>query len=83
MFVLEVCYTGMDFGGGGVQGVATPPPPNGQSHSINYSAADVLSHADALIYLAKSLVVVVVSSIQVFVHKSWCSLRFCTCWSAC
>ena len=40
---------------GGVSGVATPP--NGQSHS----ATDVLSHADALIYMAKSLVVVVVS----------------------
>ena len=48
---------------GGVQGVATPP--NGQSHSIKCSATDVLSHADALIYIAKSLVVVVVSSIQV------------------
>ena len=43
---------------GGVQGVATPP--NGQSHSIKCSATDVLSHADALIYIAKSLVVVVV-----------------------
>ena len=45
---------------GGVQGVATPP--NGQNHSIKYSAIDVLSHADALIDLriAKGLVVVVV-----------------------
>ena len=43
---------------GGVQGVATPP--NGQSHTIKYSAIDVLSHADALIYIAKGLVVVVI-----------------------
>ena len=44
---------------GGVQGVATPP--NGQSHTvIKCSAIDVLSHADALIYIAMSLVVVVV-----------------------
>ena len=31
-----------------------------QSHTIKYNAIDVLSHADALIYIAKSLVVVVV-----------------------
>ena len=35
------------------------------THSIKCSATDVLNHADALIYIAKSLVVVVVSSIQV------------------
>ena len=44
---------------GGVSGVATPP--NGQSHSIKCSSSDVLSHADALVYIANSLVVVVVS----------------------
>ena len=44
---------------GGVQRVATPPP-NGQSHSIKYSTTDVLSLADALIYIAKNLVIVVV-----------------------
>ena len=47
-------------GSGGVQGVATPP--NGQSHSIKRSTANVLS---ALIYIAKCLVVVVVSSMLV------------------
>ena len=41
-------------GGGGVSGVATPP--NGQSHSIKCSTTDVLSHANALIYIAKCLV---------------------------
>ena len=49
--------------GGGVQGVATPP--NGQSHSIKCSTTNVLRYAQALIYIAKSLVVVVVSSKQV------------------
>ena len=43
---------------GGVTGVATPP--NGQSHSIKYSTTDVLSHAEALICIAKCLVVIVV-----------------------
>ena len=42
---------------GGVSGVATPP--NGQSYNIKCSTTDVLSHGDALIYLAKRLVVVV------------------------
>ena len=41
----------------GVQGVATPL----NSHSIKYSAVDVLSQADTLIYIAKGLVVVVVT----------------------
>ena len=71
-------------GGGGVQGVATPP--NGQSHSIKCSTTNVLIYAQALIYIAKSLVVVVVSSKRVVNHsldKLWCSLRFCTYWSAC
>ena len=49
--------------GGGVQGVATPP--NGQSHSIKCSTTNVLRYALALIYIAKSLVVVVVSSKRV------------------
>ena len=48
---------------GGVQGVATSP--NGQSHSIKRSTTNVLRYAQALIYIAKSLVVVVVSSKQV------------------
>ena len=43
---------------GGVQGVATPP--NGQSHTMKYSAINVFSRAGALIYIAKRLVVVVV-----------------------
>ena len=47
-------------GGGGGSGVAAPPPPNGPSHSIKCSTTDVLSHADALIYIAKCLVIVVV-----------------------
>ena len=48
---------------GGVQGVATPP--NGQSHSVKCSTTNVLRYAQALIYIAKSLVVVVVSSKRV------------------
>ena len=55
--------SGADLGGGGVQGVATPP--NGQSHSIKCSTANVLRYAQALVYIAKSLVVVVVSSKRV------------------
>ena len=43
---------------GGVSGVATPPP-NGQSYNIKCSSTDVLSHGDALNYLAKRMVVVV------------------------
>ena len=39
--------------------------PDGQSHSIKCSTTDVLSHAYALIYTTKSLVVVVVNYIQV------------------
>ena len=34
---------------GGVQGVATPPPPNGQSHSIKCSTTNGLRYALALI----------------------------------
>ena len=41
------------------------PPQNGQSHSIKCSTTNVLRYAQALIYIAKSLVVVVVSSKQV------------------
>ena len=48
------------FRGGRFRGLQLPLPPNGQSHSIKYSTIDVLSHADALIYIAKNLVVVVV-----------------------
>ena len=56
----------MDGFRGGVSGVATPPPhPNGQKYSIEYSTTEVPSHAGALIYIAKSLVVVVVSSKRV------------------
>ena len=50
------CHAWADLGGGGRVAI----PPNGQSHSIKYSTTDVLSHADALIYIAKSLVIVVV-----------------------
>ena len=49
---------------GGIQGVATPPNA-GQSHSIKCSTTNVLRYAQALIYIAKSLVVVVVSSKRV------------------
>ena len=59
--ILAETSSGADLGG--VQGVATLP--NGLSHCIKCSATEVLSHADALIYIATSLVVVVVSSIQV------------------
>ena len=55
----------MDLGGGGwggVQGVATPQM---VSHSIKCSTTNVLRYAQALIYIAKSLVVVVVSSKRV------------------
>ena len=76
--------TGADLGGG-VQGVATPP--NGQSHSIKCSTTNVLRYAQALIYIAKSLVVVVMVSskrvVKPLSRQLWCSLRFCTCWSAC
>ena len=54
------------FRGGGVsEGCNPPPPPNGQSHCIKCSTTNVLRYAQALIYTAKSLVVVVVSSKQV------------------
>ena len=56
-------YPGADLGGGGFRGLQ--PPPNGQSHSIKCSTTDVLRYAQALIYIAKSLVVVVVSSKRV------------------
>ena len=55
-------FAGVDLGGV-VQGVATPP--NGQSHSIKYSTTNVLRYAQALIYIAKNSVVVVVSSNRV------------------
>ena len=54
----------MDLGGGGSSGGCNPPP-NGQSHSIKCSTTNVLRYAQALIYIAKSLVVVVVSSKRV------------------
>ena len=60
---LQENFAGADLEGGGVQGVATPP--NGQSHSIKCSTTNVLRYAQALIYIAKSLVVVVVSSKRV------------------
>ena len=64
-FSLEILTPILYRGGfrGGVQGVATPP--NGQSHSIKCSTTNVLRYAQALIYIAKSLVVVVVSSKRV------------------
>ena len=47
---------------GGFRGGSNPPPPpNGQSHSIKYSTTNVFRYAQALIYIAKSLVVVVSS----------------------
>ena len=55
-------YAGADLGEG-VQGVATPP--NGQSHGIKCSTTNMRRYAQALTYIAKSLVVVVVSSKQV------------------
>ena len=55
----------VDLGGGGVQGVATPSPPNSQNHSAKCSATYVLMYVEALIHIAKRLVVVVVSSVQV------------------
>ena len=62
MILLLLIAPGADLGGG-VQGVATPP--NGQSHSIKCSTANVLRYAQALVYIAKSLMVVVVSSKRV------------------
>ena len=51
------------FRGGGGSGGCNPP--NGQSHSVKCSTTNVLRYAQALIYIAKSLVVVVVSSKRV------------------
>ena len=45
--------------GGGGSGAATLP--NGKGHNIKCSTADVLSYANALIYIAKCLVVVIVN----------------------
>ena len=51
--------TGADLEGGGVSRVVTPPPPpNDLSYNIKCSTADTLSHGDALIYIAKVVVVV-------------------------
>ena len=53
-------------GGGGVEwGSGGCNPPNGQCHSIKCSTTNALRYAQALIYIAKSLVVVVASSKQV------------------
>ena len=46
-------------GGGGPPPQPPPPPPNGQIHRIKYSTTDVLSVAGGLIYIAKSLVIVI------------------------
>ena len=45
----------MDFNWkGGDQGVAIPPPPNGQSHSAKCSATVLIyMYVEALIYIAK------------------------------
>ena len=51
--VWSLLITWADLGSGGCN------PPNGLSHSIKCSTTEVLSHADALVYIAKSLVVVV------------------------
>ena len=61
MHLLGISHVRGGSGGRGGQGVATPSP-NGQSHSIKCNTADMLSHANTLIYIA---VVIVVSSIQV------------------
>ena len=53
----EKWNTGADLEGG-ASGVATPP--NGHSCNIKCSTTDVLSHGDAMIYIAKRLVVVLV-----------------------
>ena len=58
---LQENFAGADLEGGGGSGA----PPNGQSHSIKCSTTNVLRYAQALIYIAKSLVVVVVSSKRV------------------
>ena len=52
-----------DLGGGGDSGGCNSP--NGQSHSIKCSTTNVHRYAQALIYIVKSLVVVVVSSKRV------------------
>ena len=69
-------------GGGGGEGGGRGLP---QSHGIKCTTTNVLRYAQALIYIAKSLVVAVVSSKRVVkpLDRLWCSLRFCTCWSAC
>ena len=67
-------------GGSGLQPPPPPPPPPKmvwQSYSIECSVIDVPSHARALIYIVKSLVVVVVSSKHVVLKnhsldKLWC-----------
>ena len=53
MCCLSLSYTMGGSRGGGVSGVATPQM---VSHSIKCSTTDVLSHANALIYIAKCLV---------------------------
>ena len=45
---------------GGLLGLQPPPPKWPESPYIKYSTTDVLSIADTLIYIAKSLVIVVV-----------------------
>ena len=48
---------GADLGWGGMDSGGCNLPPNGQSHSIRCSTTNVLRYAQALIYIAKSLVV--------------------------
>ena len=64
-FFIAMCRGGFNGGGGGVATPPPPPPPNGQSHSIKCSTTNVHRYVQALIYIAKSLVVVVVSSKRV------------------
>ena len=52
------------FRGGGFRGLQ-PPPPKWSESQYKISTTNVLRYAQALIYIAKSLVVVVVSSKQV------------------
>ena len=56
----DCSHSGADLGGGGFRGLQPP-----QMISIKCSTTNVLRYAQALIYIAKSLVVVVVSSKRV------------------
>ena len=66
---------------GGVSGVATPPP-NGQRYNVKCSTTDVLSHGDALIYIATSLFVAYSGQVVIKLQNHspdglWCSMHAC------